>query len=287
MNRLTVQDRAKILSLLVEGVSINGTCRVTDVSKNTVLKLLVDVGSAAALYQDRVMRNLKCKRLQLDEQWSYIAMKQRRVPNELQGIIGVGDAYTWSALDADTKLIPCWHVGNRSAYSAYAFIQDLAKRLDGRCQLTTDGHAAYIAAVEDAFGADVDFAQLVKLYGTEGHSREDARRYSPAECIGTRKQRITGNPDMRHVSTSYIERANLTMRMHNRRFTRLTNAFSKKLTNHMHSISLHFMFYNFCRIHASLRISPAMAAGVDDHLWSMEEVVMMADTLDVTENAAK
>lgn len=287
MNVLTTKDRAKILTLLVEGNSINAACRITGVSKNTVLKLLAHVGHACVAYQDRVMRNLKLKKLQADEIWAFVGMKQKNVPEHLRGTLGYGDVYTWLAIDADTKLIPCWNVGNRGAESAYDFIHDLAARLANRIQLTTDGHSAYVMAVEDAFGNDVDFAQLVKLYGTLGQTKEEHRRYSPAECTGTRKHRITGDPNMKDVSTSYIERANLTMRMHMRRFTRLTNGFSKKLENHMHAISLHFMFYNFCRIHASLRVSPAMAAGVDDHLWDMEEVVMMADTQDVTENQTK
>lgn len=287
MNALTTKDRAKILSLLVEGNSINAACRITGVSKNTVLKLLAHVGSACVAYQDRVMSNLKCKRLQLDEQWSFVGMKQKNVPQELRGIFGHGDVYVWLALDANTKLIPCWHVGTRDAESAYEFIHDLAKRLTERVQIVTDGHAAYVQAIDDAFGANVDFAQLIKLYGTQGQTKEDGRRYSPAECIGTRKRVLRGKVSRADVSTSFVERANLTMRMHNRRFTRLTNAFSKKLENHMHAISLHFMYYNFCRQHTSLRISPAMAANVDDHLWDMEEVVMMADTQRVTENQPK
>jgi len=200
-------------------------------------------------------------------------MKQKNVPEELQGEFGYGDVYTWTAIDADTKLIPCWHVGTRNADSAYAFIHDLASRLINRIQLTTDGHRAYIEAVEDAFGADIDFAQLIKLYGNAGQTKEDQRRYSPAECTGTEKRRIIGNPNIKDVSTSYVERQNLTMRMHMRRFTRLTNAFSKKLENHMHAISLYFMFYNFCKVHKSLRVTPAMEAGLTDHVWSMAEVV--------------
>src|SRR5258706_377645 len=185
MNKLDINARAKILQLLVEGNSVNAACRISGAAKNTVLKLLQDVGEACAAYQDRVMSNLKCKRLQLDEQWSFVGMKQRNVPQELRGVFGQGDVYVWLALDADTKLIPCWHVGNRGPESAYAFVHDLAKRLNGRCQLTTDGHGAYLAAVDDAFGGDIDFAQLVKIYGTQGHGKEDARRYSPPDCIGT------------------------------------------------------------------------------------------------------
>jgi IS1 family transposase len=287
MNVLTTKDRARILTLLVEGMAINAVSRATGVSKNTILKLLVHVGNACLDYQDRVMRNLTCKRIQCDEIWAFVGMKQKNVPQEMRGILGLGDVYTWLGIDADTKLIPCWHVGTRDAESAYDFIHDLAPRLANRVQLTTDGHSAYLAAVEDAFGADVDYAMLIKLYGLMEPGKEAARRYSPAECTGTMKRRIIGNPNVRHVSTSYVERANLTMRMHMRRFTRLTNGFSKKLENHMHAVSLHFMFYNFCRIHTSLRVTPAMAAGVDDHVWEMEEVVMMADTQDVTANTSK
>lgn len=287
MNVLSTKARAQVLTLLVEGMAINAVCRATGVSKNTVLKLLVHVGGACLDYQDRVMRNLQCRKLQADEIWAFVGMKQKNVPQELKGVLGIGDVYTWLAIDADSKLIPCWHVGTRDAEHAYDFIQDLASRLSHRVQLTTDGHAAYLQAVEDAFGADINFAQLIKLYGTLGQGQEKQRRYSPAECTGIKKRRITGDPNMKDVSTSYVERANLTMRMHMRRFTRLTNGFSKKLENHMHAVSLHFMFYNFAKIHLTLRISPAMAAGVDDHLWDMEEIVMMADTQRVTASRAK
>ncbi len=275
MNKLPNKKRAQILSVLCEGMGINAATRVTGTSKNTVLKLLASVGKASALYQDTIMNNLNCKRIECDEIWSFVGMKAKNVPEELQGQFGFGDVYTWVAVDADSKLIPCWHVGTRAAESAYDFIHDLAPRLANRVQLTTDGHKAYIQAVEDAFGADIDFAQLIKLYGSVGQSKEDQRRYSPAECTGTEKRRITGSPNIRDVSTSYVERANLTMRMHMRRFTRLTNAFSKKLENHMHAISLHFMFYNFCKIHKSLRITPAMAAELTDHVWDIIDIVKL------------
>lgn len=278
MNRLSIKDRARILVSLCEGVGIKATCRLTGASKNTVLKLLAEVGEACALYQDRVMTGLELKQIECDEIWSFVGMKERNVSEELKGILGLGDVYTWTAIDADTKLVPCWHVGNRGVDSAYAFIHDLAKRLANRVQLTTDGHKAYLTAVEDAFGADIDYAMLIKLYGNEGAGKEDARRYSPAEVTGTEKRPITGNPVMKDVSTSYVERQNLTMRMHMRRFTRLTNAFSKKLENHMHAISLYFMFYNFCKIHKTLRVTPAMEAGIDDHVWDLEEVIMMSET---------
>ncbi len=278
MNKLDTQKRAQILAMLVEGNSINSACRMSGAAKNTVLKLLADVGHACALYQDRVMRDLKCQKVQCDEIWSFVGMKEKNVPDEAQGIFGYGDMYTWTAIDADTKLIPCWHVGNRGAVSANIFISDLASRLANRIQLTTDGHKIYIQAVESAFGGDIDYAMLIKQYGNAGEPVESARRYSPAECTGTQIRKINGEPDLAFASTSYVERANLTMRMNMRRFTRLTNGFSKKLENHMHAISLHFMHYNFCRIHKSLRVTPAMEAGISSYVWDLEDVVMMADT---------
>lgn len=273
MNKLSIEKRSQIIAVLCEGMGINAATRITDVSKNTVLKLLADVGSACALYQDKNHRNLSLKRIECDEIWSFVGMKQKNVPVEQQGELGVGDVYTWTGIDAETKFIPCWHVGTRDALSTNIFITDLASRLNNRIQLTTDGHKAYIEAVESAFGHDVDFAQLIKLFGNAGMTKEDHRRYSPAECSGTEKRRISGNPEMESVSTSYVERQNLTMRMHMRRFTRLTNAFSKKLENHMHAISLYFMFYNYCKIHKSLRITPAMAAGLTDHVWEIVDIV--------------
>jgi IS1 family transposase len=278
MNRLDTKERAKVLTLLVEGMSVNAVCRATGASKGTVLKLLADVGEACAAYQDRVMRNLTCKKLQCDEIWAFCYSKQRNVRTNKVRIHGAGDVYTWTAIDAETKLIPCWHVGTRGAASAKVFIDDLAPRMAGRVQLTTDGHKAYLKPVDDAFGANVDYAMLVKLYGPASGGAQE-RRYSQGECCGAIKGAVCGNPSEADISTSYVERANLTMRMHMRRFTRLTNGFSKKLENHMHAVSLHFMFYNFCKIHKSLRVTPAMEAKIDDHVWSMEEVVMMADTM--------
>lgn len=275
MNKLSNEKRAQILSVLCEGMGINAATRITGASKNTVLKLLADVGEACAKYQDEAMRGLKLRRVECDEIWSFVGMKQKNVPEELQGTFGYGDVYTWTAIDAESKLIPCWHIGTRDAESAYEFIHDLASRLANRIQLTTDGHKAYVNAVEDAFGADVDFAQLVKMYGTLGQQKNDARRYSPAEFTGSEKKAVTGNPDMKKVSTSYVERQNLTMRMHMRRFTRLTNAFSKKLENHMHMLSLYFMFYNFVKIHKAHRVTPAMAAGVTDTLWEIYDIVAL------------
>lgn len=273
MNKLTNEKRAQILAVLCEGMGINAATRITGASKNTVLKLLADAGEACAKYQDEAMRNLNCKRVECDEIWSFVGMKQKNVPEELEGVFGFGDVYTWTAIDADTKLIPCWHIGTRDAASAHAFMSDLASRLANRVQLTTDNHKAYLEAVEEAFGRDIDFAQLIKIYGIEGSAKSDARRYSPAKFTGSEKRVITGNPDFENISTSYVERQNLTMRMHMRRFTRLTNAFSKKLENHMHAISLYFMFYNFCKIHKSLRVTPAMEAGLTDRVWSIADVV--------------
>ena len=274
-NKLSNEKRAQILSVLCEGMGVNAATRITGASKNTVLKLLADAGEACAKYQDEAMRNLKCKRIECDEIWSFVGCKQKNVPAELEGILGYGDVYTWTAIDAETKLIPCWHVGTRDLDSAKAFISDLASRLDNRVQLTTDGHKAYLEAVEEAFGRDVDFAQLVKIYGNEGQTKNDSRRYSPSEFSGSEKRIITGNPDMKLISTSYVERSNLTMRMHNRRFTRLTNAFSKKLENHMHALSLYFMHYNFVRIHKTLKVTPAMESGISKTLWEISDIVAL------------
>jgi IS1 family transposase len=276
MNKIGLEKRTQIVAMLVEGNSINSTCRMSGASKNTVLKLLAEVGDACAAYQDRVMNNLTCKLVQCDEIWSFVGMKQKNVPEEMKGVFGVGDVYTWTAIDADTKLIPCWHVGTRDGLCAHQFITDLASRLANRVQLTTDGHKAYIRAVEKAFGRDIDFAQLVKIYGEE--PQQGQRRYSPAQYKRSEIQIINGNPDKAQISTSYVERANLTMRMGMRRFTRLTNGFSKKLENHMSAISLHFMHYNFCRIHKTLRVTPAMEAGLTDHVWDLMEVLEMVET---------
>ncbi len=274
-NQLNNEKRAQILSVLCEGMGINAATRITGVSKNTVLKLLADAGEACAKYQDEAMRDLTCKRIECDEIWSFVGCKQKNVPEELQGTFGLGDVYTWTAIDSETKLIPCWHVGTRDIASAHEFISDLASRLANRVQLTTDGHKAYLEAVEKAFGRDVDFAQLIKIYGNDKQTKNDSRRYSPSEFTGSEKRVITGNPDEENISTSYVERQNLTMRMHMRRFTRLTNAFSKKLENHMHAISLYFMFYNFCKIHKSLKVTPAMQAGISQKLWEISDIVAL------------
>lgn len=274
MNVLPIDKRIQIVNLLVEGMSMRAASRVADVSINTVTKLLGDVGAACAEYQDKALRKLNCKRVQCDEIWSFVGMKEKNVPHELKGVLGYGDVYTWTAIDADSKLVPCWHVGTRDADAAGAFIADLSDRLAHRVQLTTDGHGAYLSAVADSFNGHVDYSMLVKLYG-DAPAHTAARKYSPSKFTGARKTTISGYPDEEHVSTSYVERQNLTMRMHMRRFTRLTNGFSKKLENHMAAVSLHFMFYNFGRIHKSLRVTPAMQAGVADHVWTIEEIVRL------------
>jgi IS1 family transposase len=271
MNKLDLKKRAQILSCLVEGNSIRATVRMTGAAKNTVVKLLADVGAACAVYQDKTLQNLPCKRLQCDEIWSFVYAKAKNVPTAVAAPEGAGDAWTWTALDADTKLIAAWMIGPRDGGTAYEFMEDLAGRLANRVQLTTDGHWAYLEAVEGAFGTGIDYAQLMKLYG-EAPSKGPERKYSPSVCLGTRVSKVSGDPDMGNVSTSYVERQNLTMRMSMRRFTRLTNAFSKKLENLGHAVALHFMYYNFGRIHQTLRVTPAMAAGISDHVWELEEI---------------
>lgn len=272
MNRKSVTERAKILHLLVEGNSLRSTSRIADCSINTVTKLMVEVAEACAWHQDTNLVNLPCKRVQVDEIWSFVYSKQKNIPEGMEG--GAGDVWTWTAICADTKLVPSWRVGCRDAETARDFISDLAGRMSDRIQLTSDGFTKYRDAVEDAFGPDVDYAMLIKIYGD---TVEGQKRYSPAQCTGADKRRITGSPDQAHISTSFAERQNLNMRMSMRRFTRLTNAFSKKVENHGHAVALHFMYYNFCRIHKSLKVSPAMAAGTSQTLWSLEDVVKMAD----------
>lgn len=273
MNRMPIAQRAQILGFLVEGMSLRAASRLADCSINTVTKLLVDVGMACAEFQDNALRNLTCRRIQCDEIWSFVGAKQKNVPDERRGEFGVGDVWTWTAIDADTKLIASWMVGSRDGDAARAFMGDLAPRLANRVQLTTDGHRVYLDAVEEAFAWDIDYAMLVKHYG-EGPQGPD-RKYSPAEYVSAEKRRITGRPDKAHVSTSFVERQNLTMRMSCRRFTRLTNAFSKKVENHAHAVALHFMYYNFGRIHKTLRVTPAMEAGVSKHVWSLEEIAAL------------
>lgn len=254
---------------------------MTGAAINTVVKLLEGLGSVCLDFQDDVMRDLPCKRLQCDEIWSFVYAKAKNVPAEHDGEFGYGDVWTWTALDADTKLVPCWHLGGRGGHDAWVFMKDLAGRLANRVQLTTDGHRAYLEGVEGAFGADIDYAMLIKLYGPTEPEREARRRYSPADCVGTETNVVRGKPDKAHISTSYVERQNLTMRMSMRRFTRLTNAFSKKLENHMHALALYFMYYNFARPHKSLakpyQRTPAMAAGVSDHIWDVSEIVRLLE----------
>jgi IS1 family transposase len=278
MNRLPLAKRAQILGMLVEGSSLRAASRLADVSINTVTKLLVEVGAACEEYQDKALRNLKCKRIQCDEIWAFVYAKAKNVPEDMKGTWGVGDVWTWTASDADSKLIPSWAVGRRDAFTAHAFMLDLASRLASKVQMTTDGLKVYLEAVEGAFGNDIDYGMLIKLYeGDSGKNAPAESRYSPARCTGARKQKITGNPDDRYVSTSYSERQNLTMRMSMRRFTRLTNGFSKKVDNHKAALALYFMRYHFGRIHKTLRVTPAMEAGVADHVWSLEEIARLAN----------
>lgn len=275
MNKLDTQARSRILHMLCEGQSIRAITRVMGTSKNTVAKLLSDAGEVCAQYQDQALRNLTSKRVQVDEIWSFTYAKQKNVATAKAAPEGAGDTWTWTAIDADTKLVMSWLVGGRDSEYAMAFMDDLSRRLANRVQLTSDGHRAYLEAVEGAFGGDIDYAMLVKIYGTSPDSAKG--RYSPAECTGARKEKIEGNPDPKHVSTSFAERQNLTMRMHMRRFTRLTNGFSKKVEAHANAVALHFMYYNFVRIHASLRMTPAMAAGVTDELWEIADIVALVE----------
>lgn len=270
MNRLTKEERIQVVKCLVEGNSIRGTVRMTGVAKNTIQKLLLDLGEACEAYQVEHLVNLPCRRVQVDEIWSFVGAKQKQVN---AGAAGLGDIWTWTALDADTKLIASWQVGDRGAETAYRFISDLAGRLANRVQLTSDGHKVYVEAVDKAFGTEIDYAMLVKQYGSDNRDVGSEVRYSPALCTGAKKEIVMGTPDKAYISTSYVERQNLTMRMSMRRFTRLTNAFSKKLENHCAAIALHFMHYNFARIHQTLRVTPAMAAGVTDHVWEVGEIV--------------
>ncbi|HEV3243818.1 MAG TPA: IS1 family transposase [Chthoniobacterales bacterium] len=272
MNKLSTEERTRVVSCLVEGNSIRATVRMTGVAKNTVVKLLCDLGRACSDYQDKTFRNLKCRRVQCDEIWSFVYAKEKNCTAE-QRVRGCGDAWTFVAIDPDTKLVPCWFIGPRNATGAYHFLSDLKERLANRVQMTTDGFRPYLLAVDGTFGTEIDYAMLVKLYGDQPMTPE--MRYSPAKCMGTRRTIISGNPDHNHISTSYAERQNLTMRMSMRRFTRLTNAFSKKLENLENALALHYMHYNFCRIHQTLRVTPAMEAGVSDHVWSLEEVIAL------------
>ena len=278
MNKLSVQDRVQILNCLSEGMGVNATARVTGKSKNTILKLLADVGEACALYQDRVMNNLKCQVIECDEIWSFIGAKAKNTRSEDEAHADYGDCYTFTAIDPVSKLMPCWLVGQRTMQCTEDFMADLAPRLAGRIQLTTDGWPGYVPAVEKAFGSNVDFGVLNKTYHAGFPAVEAKRRYSPAPFVSCTKAVVCGKPVKSLISTSLVERANLSMRMGMRRFTRLTNAFSKKLENHMHAVSFYFMVYNFVKIHSSIKTTPAMEAGVTDFLWSMEDIVLMVET---------
>ncbi len=273
MNKLSIEKQTQIIHSLVEGNSIRATVRMTGAAKGTILKLLAEVGAACAEYQNKTLVNLTSKRIQCDEIWSFCHAKEKNVPDEKKGVLGYGDVYTWTAIDADTKLMVSWLVGKRDSDYAKAFMLDVAARLKNRIQLTSDGHKPYLEAVEGAFGSEIDFAQLVKIYGSTGATLSNEARYSPPKFTEAKKITVTGSPDRKHISTSHVERQNLTMRMSMRRFTRLTNAFSKKIENLEHAVALHFMYYNFCRVHQTLRVTPAMVAKVADHVWTIEEVL--------------
>lgn len=274
MNRSPVAKRVQILGCLTEGMSMRAATRLCDVSINTVTKLLVDVGTACDLYQNEKLRGITAKRVQMDEIWSFVGMKEKNVPPMRKGN-DVGDVYTWVAMDADSKLVISWLVGNRDVPAGRTFVKDLKDRLANRVQLTSDGHGVYFKAVDEAFGIDVDYAMLVKVYGNLPNTHE--HKYSPGECTGARKEPMIGRPNPDHISTSFVERQNLTMRMHMRRFTRLTNGFSRKVQNHACAIGLHYMFYNFARVHKTLRVTPAMQAGITNHVWSLDEIAKLAD----------
>lgn len=275
MNKLSSDDRARILHLLCEGQSIRAITRLTGASKNTVIKLLIDAGKACMAFHDASVVGVRARRIQVDEMWSFTYAKQKNVAAAKAAPAGAGDTWTWTAIDADSKLIASYFVGGRDSEYAMMFMDDLRSRLANRFQITSDGHKAYLEAVEGAFGGDVDYAMLVKIYGTAPESAKG--RYSPAECIGAKKERNEGSPDLAHVSTSYVERNNRTIRMHNRRFTRLIDAFSKKVENHVYAVALHMMHYNFVRMHSTLRMSPAMAAGVATRLWEMSDIVALVE----------
>ena len=276
MKRLSKEKRAQVIRALTEGCSVNATTRMTGVSKPTILKLLVDIGRVCADYQDKAFRNLTCKRIEVDELWSFCGMKARNVPTDKKGVFGYGDTWTWVAIDPESKLVPSWLVGRRDAICASEFLTDLAERLANRVQLTSDGNNAYLVGVEAAFGSEVDYSMLIKLYGKP----QDEHRYSPPQCIGIRMNPVIGDPDPDYISTSIVERQNLSVRMRNRRFTRLTNGHSKKLENHAAAMALHYMVYNYVRIHGSLRMTPAMAAGVTDRVWDVEDIIVLLEAVE-------
>jgi len=269
-----------VVACLVEGNSIRATVRMTGVAKNTVTKLLVDLGTACSIYQDSAMRDLSCERIQCDEIWAFCYAKKRNVPEDKRGQFGYGDVWTWVGMDADTKLVASYRIGSRDTEDAAEFMRDLAGRMKHRVQLTTDGYAPYLMAVPNAFRDEIDYAMLVKIYGTA--TKEEQRRYSPAVCLGQDKQPKIGSPDPGHISTSHVERQNLTMRMSMRRFTRLTNAFSKKIENLAAAVSLHFAYYNFCRVHTTLGTTPAVAAGVTDHVWTLGDLIGLLEAAEAT-----
>ncbi len=277
MNKLSTAKRVAVVAALVEGNSIRATVRMTQVSKPTILKLLVQLGDVCTQFHDQAVRNLRSKRVECDEIWQFVGAKQKNVPEAKRDTFGFGDVWTWTALDATSKLIVSWLVGPRDAGSAHTLMQDVASRIRTRVQLTTDGHRAYLNAVEDAFGADVDYATLQKMYGAEPGGET---RYSPAKILSSTTEIIKGNPNPKHISTSYVERQNLTMRMHIRRFTRLTNAFSKKLENHTAAVALHFVWYNFVRVHQTLRVTPAMEAGLTQRVWNLSDIVALLDAVE-------
>jgi IS1 family transposase len=278
MNKLSIERKVQVIKTLCEGNSIRSTARITDTAINTVVKLLIDVGTACYRYQYKTLRNLQSRRIQCDEIWSFCYAKQDNLPKKKRGKLGFGDVWTYVAIDADTKLVPYWIVGLRTARYANEFLADLKRRLVNRVQLTTDGHRKYLDPVDDVFGDNIDYAMLVKVYGADP---EDEKRYSPSQCLGAEKHVIRGNPDPEQISTSFVERQNLTMRMNMRRFTRLTNGFSKKIENHKHALALYFMHYNFARPHKTLANpyprTPAMTAGLTDHIWTIEEIVELIE----------
>lgn len=271
MNKLPIEKKVQIINCLVEGMSIRSTTRLCDVSKNTVTKLLVEVGKACEKFHNETVQGIKARRVQCDEIWSFVYSKEKNIPEGMEQY--AGDVWTWTAIDADSKLIVSWFVGDRGAESANYFMHDVASRLTNKIQLTTDAHYAYLDAVDNAFHLDIDYAQLIKIYGKSEGNTTNEKKYSPAECNGTKRKTISGEPNEKFISTSYVERQNLTMRMHMRRFTRLTNAFSKKIDNHCCAIALHFVYYNFAKIHKSLRITPAMQAGLIKKPMTLEDIV--------------
>jgi IS1 family transposase len=285
MNKLTHTQRVQVINCLIEGCSIRATVRMTGVAKKTVMRVLVEVGQVCESYQDRVLRNLPCRLIQLDELWGFNYCKAKTVTPEIaERVPGAGDVWLWVAIDAETKLVPCWQLGGRDELMAYDFVQDLANRLSNRVQLTSDGHRVYLSAIEAAFGSNVDYAMLVKIYGTD--PSEPETRYSPAQCTGIQMAVITGRPDPKHISTSYVERQNWSVRTAMRRYTRLSNGFSRKIENHAAAVALHYFNYNFIRQHQTLRVSPAMAAGVTDKLWNVSDLVDLWEAEEAAKLAA-